>query len=534
MGDVTTLQLVERMYPECNLGTFTQAASRDRGDGACLIDLSGPAALTLTYADLEAAVRKAAGALAALGCRRGTRLALALPNSSGFLIVFLAIMRLGGIPILLNFKLNAATIRFILDDSGAEGILTDAHSCPAVVAAVSDATLRFRLSVGEELSGWQSWPDLVENAAPTDIVETMDFDDQAFQPYTAGSTGVPKGVVLTHGGMLWGIEHSERYWPRRPDERAIVAAPMFHKNAMRGTIKPSLRSGASVVILRDFRPRAFLEAIATYKVTTCGGVPAMYAQLLKEEDLIAAHDFSHLKLISMGSSTVTAELIARLKGAFPCAEVKEGYGITEGGAPLRVALDGRKNPRGSVGRLAPEYEARLVDGEGRMSSTAGELQIRSPYVLKEYANRPDLTRERLVDGWLRTGDLFRVDADGFYYFLGRNDDMFVCGGENVYPKEVESLILKNPDVADAIVVPLPHAEKGQAPAAVVVARPGASVEPKAIQDFCARNGPTFTIPRAVLVVDKLPVTGAEKPDRIAAKQMLLDAFGPLTGSAASS
>jgi acyl-CoA synthetase (AMP-forming)/AMP-acid ligase II len=402
-----------------------------------------------------------------------------------------------------------------------------------VVAAAADSALQFRLSTGEALAGWQSWSQLVDSATPTDTVETMKFDDQAFQPYTSGSTGIPKGVVLTHGGMLWGIEHSERYWPRDPTERAIVAAPMFHKNAMRGTIKPIVRSGASVVIMRDFRPRTFIEAVAKYKVTACGGVPAMFARLLKEEDVVAANDFSHLKLISMGSSTVASELIARLKAAFRNTEIKEGYGITEGGAPLRVALDGRKSPRGSVGMLAPEYEGRLVDTDGRISKESGELQIRSPYVLKEYANRPDLTNERLVDGWLRTGDLFRVDKDGFYYFLGRNDDMFVCGGENVYPKEVESLILKDQDIADAIVVPLPHAEKGQAPAALVVARTGVSIAPKAVQDFCAANGPTFTIPRAVLVVDKLPLTGAEKPDRAAAKQMLLDAFGALSGGAKS-
>jgi long-chain acyl-CoA synthetase len=533
MNQVATLQSVSRRYPECNLGAFVQVANQDRQSNVCLIDLSGPSELVLTYAELETSVRRAAGALAAAGCRRGTRLAIALPNSSTYFVVFLAVMRLGGIPVLLNFKLNPDTIRFILQDSGAHGIFTDADTLPGVVSAANDFPLQFRLTLGGAPAEWIGWSQLFERAIPIDLVEPMQFNDQAFQPYTSGSTGVPKGVVLTHGGMLWGIEHSERYWPRDPVERAIVAAPMFHKNAMRGTIKPIVRSGASVVIMKEFRPRPFIEAVAKYKVTTCGGVPAMFAQLLKEEEAIAANDFSQLKLISMGSSSVASELIARLKTTFPHAEIKEGYGITEGGAPLRVALDGRKSPRGSVGMLAPEYEARLVDAAGNISADAGELWIRSPYVLKEYANRPDLTKERLVDGWLRTGDLFRIDEEGFYYFLGRNDDMFVCGGENVYPKEVESLILKDGKIADAIVVPLPHAEKGHAPAALVVAHTGFSVTPKSVQDFCAAHGPTFTIPRAVLVVDKLPLTGAEKPDREAAKQMLLKAFGPLSSGATS-
>jgi long-chain acyl-CoA synthetase len=530
MTDVSTLQLAPQRYPRCNLGEFVGVANRSRPDSICIIDLSDPAERVLTYADLEASIRKAVGALSGLGCKRGTRLALALPNSSDFLIIFLAAMRLGSIPILVNFKLETDTIRFILSDGAVDGLFTDAVALPGVVKAAADLKLAFRLSSGEETSGWKSWSRCLQNAAPSEAVETMSFDDQAFQPYTSGATGVPKGVVLTHGGMLWGIEQSERYWPRQPNERAIVAAPMFHKNAMRGTIKPILRSGASVVIMKEFQPRSFLEAVAKYKVTTCGGVPAMYAQLLKEEQVIAANDFSNLKLISMGSSTVTGELLSRLKNTFPNAEIKEGYGTTEGGAPLRVALDGRKSPPGSVGMLAPEYEARLVDSDGRISPTSGELQIRSPYVLKEYANRPDLTKEKIVDGWLRSGDLFRVDEDGFYYFLGRNDDMFVCGGENVYPKEVENLILKHKDVADETVVALPHREKGHAPAALVVPRAGTSIQPKALQDFCAARGPTFTIPRAVLVVDKLPLTGAGKPDRATAKQMLLQAYGTLASN----
>lgn len=523
----TSLQLVEQMHPSCNLGDFIQATNLNRGSNLCLIDLTGPVELVLTFSELEESIRRAVGAFHALGCKRGIRVAVALSNSSAFLIAFLALMRLGCIPILLNFKLNSDTIRFILEDSGARGILTEPESMPAVAAATFGLHLTLKLAVGGCPLGWQSWAAVLDETLPLDIVEAMDFDHQAFQPYTAGSTGIPKGIVLTHGGMLWGIEQSEQYWPRREDERAIVAAPMFHKNAMRGTIKPILRAGGAVVIMKEFRPRQFLEAIVRHKVTTCGGVPAMFAQVLKEMDLIDASDFSSLELISMGSSTVADELIERLKKAFPRAVVKEGYGLTEGGAPLRVALDGRKSPRGSVGMLAPEYEARLVGDSGKISATSGELHIRSPYVLKEYANRPDLTKERLVDGWLKTGDLFRVDDEGFYYFIGRNDDMFVCGGENIYPKEVEGLIMKNSNVAEAIVVPLPHMSKGHAPAALVVPSPGTVLDVKQVQDFCAANGPAFAIPRAILVVDKLPLNGAGKPDVKLAKKMLLDVFGAL-------
>jgi len=286
-----------------------------------------------------------------------------------------------------------------------------------------------------------------------------------------------------------------------------------------------------VVILPGFEPRQYLETISKYRVTSCGGVPAMYADVLREEDLIRTLDFSALHLLSMGSSSVPAELSARLAKAFPNAGVKESYGMTEVGGPTRAHLSGIPTPLGSVGVIAPEYEAKLVDDAGNESDVAGELHLRAPYVLKAYAGLPELTAARIYDGWLRTGDKFRKDENGFLYFIGRSDDMFSCGGENIYPKEVENLILKLADVSDAIVVPLPHETKSFAPTAMVLPRPGSKVEPKTIQDFCAANGPAFAIPRAVLVVDEIPRTSAGKPDRKAAQALMSKTFGVLKSRA---
>jgi acyl-CoA synthetase (AMP-forming)/AMP-acid ligase II len=312
-----------------------------------------------------------------------------------------------------------------------------------------------------------------------------------------------------------------------PEERGIVAAPMFHKNAMRGVIKPLLRGGGSVVILPRFEAEGFLRAVAEHRVTGAGGVPAMYAAIAREEALIRTLDFSALKLLSMGSSAVPVELLDRLAALLPGVAVKESYGLTEGGGVLKPPLDGRRVPRGSVGVVPPETEAKLLALDGSESETEGELWVRCPYVLKEYVNRPEMNAARLRDGWLCTGDLFRRDAEGFFYFLGRSDDMFVCGGENVYPKDVENLLLSHPEVDDAVVVPLPHAAKGMAPAAALRPRAGTMPSVAAIQDFCAANGPTHTIPRAILLVEDLPLTSAGKPDRKAVQTMLERRFGAL-------
>jgi acyl-CoA synthetase (AMP-forming)/AMP-acid ligase II len=251
----------------------------------------------------------------------------------------------------------------------------------------------------------------------------------------------------------------------------------------------------------------------------------MFAEMLRHTDLLETLDFSALKRISMGSAIVPAELIDRLTQTFKVS-VRESFGLTEGGGAIRQPLDGSAPPRGSVGLAAPELEVKLVDRDGN-EADEGECCIRSPYVLREYVNLPELTRERIIDGWLHTGDILRRDANGFYYYVTRADDMFVCGGENIYPKEVENLALKHPDVANVAVAPLAHATKGFAPAAMVVLKKDRRLSERELQDFFAAKGPSFAIPRAILFVDSIPINGAGKVDRPLIKQVLTQRFGVL-------
>ena len=175
-------------------------------------------------------------------------------------------------------------------------------------------------------------------------------------------------------------------------------------------------------------------------------------------------------------------------------KTSESYGLTEGGSPFRAPIDGRPVPRGSVGVAAPGIEVKLVDAAGNEQAELGELMIRSPYVCLGYHNEPEITAQKLVDGWLRTGDVFFRDGDGFYYFRSRVDDMFSCGGENIYPKEVENLLFTHPDVADAVVAPVPHAVKGFVPAAMVTLRAGATATPDALKSLLHRAGPALFPP----------------------------------------
>ena len=479
-----------------------------------------------TYAELETQVRRAAQALACAGLRKHERCIVSIPNGMTFLSVFLGALRIGAIPVPMNFRLGADTMQAIMRDARCRAIIGSPQHTATCCEIADMLGMEIRLSTDAARPGWIDYRGLADRQPDTRMVEPMAFDDIAFQPYTSGSTGTPKGIALTHGGMIWGIEHSQTYWPLGPADRMIVAAPMFHKNAMRGSVKPALRAGASLVIMRSFDPRGYLQALADYRVTSASGVPTMFAEMLRQTDLIEALDFSALRRISMGSAIVPPQLIERLSETFKVT-VRESFGLTEGGGAIRQPVDGRVPPRGSVGLVAPELEVKLVTPGGEEAEHEGECWIRSPYVLREYVNMPEFSRERIRDGWLRTGDILRRDADGFFYYVTRIDDMFVCGGENIYPKEVENLALKHPDVANVAVAPLVHDTKGFAPAAMVVLKSGKAVSAEELQDFFADNGPAFAIPRAIMLVDAIPLNGAGKVDRPLIRRLLAERFGTL-------
>ena len=489
-----------------NLGFYFSHTAYRVPERTAIVDLWGGQRRAIKYNELESRTDGAGALLQALGARQNERIALLVGNRVEYIEAFFGAMRAGLVPVPLNQRQSEANLEFMLRDSGAAGVVLDPEACPAGRAIAERIGLRMRVMLDDSAPGWTRYA-----PAATRLVPRTSTDGIAFQPYTAGSTGKPKGARLTHAGMLWSIRTTEARWPTPPDDVGLVAVPLFHKNAMRGTIKPNLVAGARAVLMPRYEPRAFLEALSRERVTFCGGVPAIFSMILQHEDLIRTLDFSALKVFYLGSAVVPPELIDNLERLFPQVKIKESYGLTEAGGPLRSPTDGRATPRGSAGVAGDGYEVKLVDGE---------LWTRSPCVTAGYHNRPDLSAERIVDGWLRTGDLFRVDAQGFYYFLGRTDDMFSCGGENIYPREVESLLLQHAEVTDACVVPIAHEVKGLAPAAMVVVKPGATIDAEALKAYTLAHGPAYAHPRRLLVVPEIPLTGAGKPDRPRIRSML--------------
>jgi acyl-CoA synthetase (AMP-forming)/AMP-acid ligase II len=343
-------------------------------------------------------------------------------------------------------------------------------------------------------------------------------DDVCMQPYTSGSTGKPKGVLLTHGGQVWNADILRKAMLIDDRERAVIAVPLFHKNAMAGAVKPFLLAGGSMVILPGFDALEVIRAIERYRVTYMTGVPAMYKMVLAEKEALARHDVSSLRFGVCGSAEVPEELLDEFKRVFK-AGIAESYGLTEGGpVPLTNTRWGLKK-RGSCGMAYPDSEVRIVDDTGCDTPTGevGELLVRNPGLAKGYWKLPDVTAKKFRDGWLQTGDLMRRDADGYYYFVGRKDDMINVAGENVYPKEVEDLLLAHPNLRDACVVPAPHGTKGEVPVAFVVERERGRTSEDDVKRFFLERGAPYAHPRRVVFLDALPLGGTGKLDRSALK-----------------
>jgi acyl-CoA synthetase (AMP-forming)/AMP-acid ligase II len=316
-------------------------------------------------------------------------------------------------------------------------------------------------------------------------------------------------------------------------DRALVAVPLYHKNAMAAAVKPILMAGGALVILPGFDAGEVIRAIARYRCTYVTGTPAMFRLVLNQKRLLAQHDVSSLRWAACGSAMVPPDLLREFEETFG-AGIGEGYGLTEGG-PV-VFENPRFGPRkiGSTGLPLPGCEVRVVTAAGREAAVgeAGELWTRNPGLARGYYKAPDLTAAKFDgDGWLHTGDLVRRDEQGYYYILGRADDMINVGGENVYPKEVEDLLLLHPAVREAYVVPVPHAVKGEAPVAFVVLHDGRSATAEELKRFALARGPAYAHPRTVLFLDEAPLGGTGKVDRQALRVRAREALGTLQGGA---
>ena len=490
-------------------------------DKVAIVDLGGEGApREFSFRALDDMANGVARALLARGFERGERVAILSANRTEYLAAYYGAMRAGLVAVPVNHRFPRDLIAFVIRDAGARLMFCDrerrAH-CPPDLPAVEFGA-----------GGAAGFDAFVDPGAFSAIVPVP--DETAMFLYTSGSTGRPKGVVLSHQSHLWVVKvRMEGQVLAR--HRYLIAAPLYHMNAL-ALSKLACAAHASIVLLPQFTARAYIEAIGKYRCTWLTAVPPMIAMMLRETALLQQADLSSVEFLRMGSAPVSPGLLASIAAVMPQATTSNAYGTTEGGPVVFGAHpDGIRQPPLSVGYAHPRVRLRLVEGDD-MNAQQGVLQLASPAVMTGYHNRPDMQPPFSDDGFYVTGDIFRRDEHGFHYFVGRVDDMFVCGGENIYPGEIEKLLEAHPDIVQACVVPVDDEIKGQKPVAFCVLRAGASVNVAEVKEYALARAPAYAHPRFVWFIDRLPLATTNKIDRralIVLAQQRVDAA--VTGAA---
>lgn len=500
------------------IGTYPRRRATVRPE-AVAIEFEGT---TTTYGAFNERVTRLANALQGLGVVRGERVAYVGFNHPSLLETFFAANLFGATPVLVNPRLSPAEVGFIVTDSGA-GTVVYGREVADVAVHLAGEHPQLTLVAAEGPDGpGLCYEELLARASTAEVDAEVDDDDVALFMYTSGTTGHPKGAMLTHRNLTYQYLNAFTGTDLRQDEVMLSVAPLFHIAGMNMTTMPTFMMGGRIIIHRQFRPADVLAEIARSRVTGTFMVPAMI-DLLAEDPAFAGTDLSSLRSIMVGGSPLSERSIRTWTDRD--VKIVQGFGMTETapGVCLLEAQDALSHA-GTAGRPHFFSEVRLVDpatGDDVGPGEPGEVWVRGPQVMKGYWNRPEATQAALADGWYHTGDIAVRDAEGYYTVKDRIKDMYISGGENVYPAEVENALLSLPEVLEAAVVGVPDERWGETGLAFVVLREeaftggdtvagDASSAPVALREQLSTRLARYKLPREVIVVDELPRTSTGK------------------------
>ncbi|WP_257169522.1 long-chain fatty acid--CoA ligase [Bradyrhizobium sp. SRS-191] len=456
-----------------------------------------------SYAEFDARVARLAGHLRdACGVSKGDRVTVLALNATDTLEVQFACFRVGAIFVPLNTRLTVPELQFIVGDCAPKLMIHDDDLADTALAVSRLCGVATALRYGPG----GSYEQAIATAKPLTAVEPVTLDDVSTIMYTSGTTGQPKGAMITHGMTFYNCVNLGGPAYITPSSVLLTVLPLFHTGGLNCYTNPVLHVGATVLIMRAFDPGQALQLIGdpAHGINVFFGVPAIY-QFMAQHPAFATADFSRLVIGGVGGAPMPVPLLATWEARG--VALQQGYGMTET-SPAVLALDredaGRK--AGSAGKPVLHTEVRIVrpDGSDAAIGELGELWVRGPNVTPGYWNRPDANRSSFTDGWLHTGDATRVDDEGFYYIVDRWKDMYISGGENVYPAEVESVLHQLSAVAEAAVIGIADPQWGETGMAIIAVKPGHSLSEAEIFAHCQANLARFKCPRTVRFVDALP------------------------------
>src|SRR6516165_1550429 len=470
-------------------------------DKTAVIDLASER--RFTYAEFDARVSRLAGHLRdRLGVARGDRVTVLALNTTDTLEVQFACGRLGAVFVPLNTRLTVPELQFIVGDASPKVMVHDTDLAETALAVTKLCGVPSTLLLGRG----GSYETAITGATPLDKFEEVTLDDISTIMYTSGTTGQPKGAIITHGMTFWNCVNLGGPAFISPSTVLLTVLPLFHTGGLNCYTNPVLHAGGTVLIMRAFDPGIALQLISdpAQGINSFFGVPSIY-QFMAQHPAFDSADFSRLIIGGVGGAPMPVPLL-KIWEARGVA-LQQGYGMTET-SPAVLTLDREDAARkaGSSGKPVLHTEVRIVrpDGTDAGVGELGELWVKGPNITPGYWNRPEANRSSFTDGWLHTGDATRIDEEGFYYIVDRWKDMYISGGENVYPAEVENVLHQLATIAEAAVIGIPDAQWGEVGLAIVAVKPGQSLVEAEILAHCAANLARFKCPRQVRFIDALP------------------------------
>jgi acyl-CoA synthetase (AMP-forming)/AMP-acid ligase II len=476
---------------------------------------------SITYRQAQAEVHRLANALVSHGFQPGDRMAILSKNSIEYMLLYFASSKAGLVTIPLNYRLAPAEWSYILNDAQAKVLFAAGDYLQDVEASRSELKFIQKLvSIdGESLAGWQEYQALIAGQPETPPARNVTTHDDLFQMYTSGTTGHPKGAVLTHQAVATHILQMALVHNIKPGERLLLVAPVFHVAGLNAGAFPCLAAGGCLYIQADFKPDDVVRALSEERIGIAILVPAMVQACLTAVPDAAQRSYDGLRLIHYGASPIAEATLRRAMETFKC-EFSQGYGMTEMSAAIAVlswadhqrALREKPGLLVAAGRPVLGTEVRIVDADDNPvpNGTIGEVLARGVQMMKGYWKQPEATAEALRGGWMHTGDAGILDDEGYLYIQDRVKDMVVSGGENIYPRVVEEVLFKHPAIAEVAVIGVPDVQWGETIKAVVVLRSGMTATAEEIMDYCRGKLGGFERPRSVDFVNSLPRTPSGK------------------------
>ena len=475
-----------------------------------------------TFEEFDQRTDRLAGAMLKAGLKKGDRVAILFFNSSYFVESYFAALKARLVATPVNFRFAGPEIVYVLNDSR-PSILFYGPEFEKTLVEIHEQIKTVRLFVSPHNNNSPLAIDYENFLSKGESLST-DFDvcedDECQIMYTSGTTGKPKGAILTHRNVLWNFFNTIIGREDKHGEKALIVGPLYHTAALNNHFTIQVAFGGTSILIRKFDPESLLKTIEKEKATIISGAPALYNLLLQHPNA-GKYDTSSITKCTAGSDKLPMEVKKRLLEFFPNIKgVYDVYGCTEA-SPCITILNAEDSLRKdvSVGKALPFLEAHVVDEDDRVlpPGEVGELICRGPNVMKGYFQNPEGTREAIRNGWLYTGDLARMDEEGFFYIVDRKKEMIVSGGENIYPREIEEVLITHPAIADVAVIGIPDPDWGEAVKAFVTLKEGQVLDEQAVIDYCKKHLASYKKPKTVAFIPSIP----RNPSGKALKRLLI-------------